>query len=147
MVGEPGGLADWRDLRAVVRTGAPLGDLTTLRVGGAADLLCPVANPDHARRFQAFALENDLPFYARHQIAVIPYQPLKGGLLSGRYRRDKARNEEGLIAGWKPAVTDEDLDKIEALAALAEEAGLALRRIALKARDDVPERPRGLTLH
>ena len=34
-----------------------------------------------------------------------------------------------------------------ALSALAEEAGLALRRIELKARDDVPERPRGLTLH
>jgi aryl-alcohol dehydrogenase-like predicted oxidoreductase len=75
--------------------------------------------------------ENDLPFYARHQIAVIPYQPLKGGLLSGRYRRDKARNEEGLIAGWKPAVTDEDLDKIEALAALAEEAGATLAEYAL----------------
>lgn len=34
-----------------------------------------------------------------------------------------------------------------ALSALAEEVGLALKRIALKARDDVPERPRGLTLH
>lgn len=64
-------LKDWRDiigtlpedLRAVIRTGAPLGDLTTLRVGGAADLLCPVANPEHARRFQAFALDRDLPFF------------------------------------------------------------------------------------
>jgi hypothetical protein len=33
------------------------------------------------------------------------------------------------------------------LSALAEEVGLALRRIALKAREDVHDRPRGLTLH
>lgn len=64
-------MKDWRDiiaglpadLRASVRTGAPLGDLTTLRVGGEADLLCQVANPEHARRFQAIALGNDLPFF------------------------------------------------------------------------------------
>ena len=51
------------DLRTVVRPAAPLDALTTLRVGGPAALLCPVANPVHAQRFQAFARDHDLPFF------------------------------------------------------------------------------------
>jgi UDP-N-acetylmuramate dehydrogenase len=49
------------DLRAVVRTGVPLRDLTTLRIGGPAELVCPVRNADDARRFQAFAARHDVP--------------------------------------------------------------------------------------
>jgi UDP-N-acetylmuramate dehydrogenase len=51
------------DLRPLVRPAAPLDALTTLRVGGPAALLCPVANPEQAQRFQAFARENDLPVF------------------------------------------------------------------------------------
>ena len=42
------------DLRELRPAGAcPCSDLTTLRVGGPAALVCPVRNPEQARRFQA----------------------------------------------------------------------------------------------
>ena len=34
--------------------------------------------------------QNDLDFCAKHGIATTPYQALQGGLLTGKYRRDKA---------------------------------------------------------
>ena len=48
-------------LRDLVRTDVPLRDLTTLRVGGPASLLCPVRNADDARRFQEFAHRHATP--------------------------------------------------------------------------------------
>ncbi len=50
-------------LRAAALRDVPLRELTTLRVGGPAELVCPARNPDDARRFQAFAAERDLPFF------------------------------------------------------------------------------------
>lgn len=49
------------DLRAAVRRDVPLRELTTLRVGGPAELVCPARNPEDAKRFQAFAAECGLP--------------------------------------------------------------------------------------
>ncbi len=47
--------------RDLVQPGVSLRGLTTLRVGGPAALVCPVHNPEQARRFQALATENDIP--------------------------------------------------------------------------------------
>ncbi len=47
--------------RDLVQPGASLRELTTLRVGGPAALVCPVHTPDQARRFQAVASEAGLP--------------------------------------------------------------------------------------
>ena len=52
-----------RDLQSQVRQAVPLNSLTTLQVGGAASVLCRVNNPDQAVRFQALALERQIPFF------------------------------------------------------------------------------------
>jgi len=52
-----------RDLQSQVRQSVPLNSLTTLGVGGPASILCRVGNPDQAVRFQALALERDIPFF------------------------------------------------------------------------------------
>lgn len=50
------------ELRAGLRRDVPLRDLTTLRVGGPAAVVCPVHNPEQALRFQAAAAGADLPW-------------------------------------------------------------------------------------
>ncbi len=47
----------------LVRPGVRLCELTTLRVGGPATLVCPVHNPEQARRFHGLAKENDIPLF------------------------------------------------------------------------------------
>ena len=49
--------------RELVRSGVELRDLTTLRIGGPAALVCPVHNPEQARRFHALGAEYDLPMF------------------------------------------------------------------------------------
>ena len=49
------------ELQDRVRADVPLRELTTLRVGGPAGLLCPVRNADDAHRFQEAAAESGLP--------------------------------------------------------------------------------------
>jgi len=51
------------DLQPLVRLSVPLTNLTTLRVGGPAALLCPILNPEHGQRFQDLAAERDLPVF------------------------------------------------------------------------------------
>jgi UDP-N-acetylmuramate dehydrogenase len=52
-----------RDLQSQVLQSVPLDSLTTLRVGGPASFLCRVGNPEQAVRFQALALERQIPFF------------------------------------------------------------------------------------
>jgi aryl-alcohol dehydrogenase-like predicted oxidoreductase len=79
-------------------------------------------------------LDADLDFCAAHDIAVTPYQPLQGGLLTGKYRRgaappDDSRGAEKPDWIWK---TDATLfQSLEGLADLAAEAGTNMTRYAL----------------
>lgn len=50
-------------LRDRVRRGVPLRDLTTLRVGGPAALVCPADNPEQARQFHEAARTSGLPLF------------------------------------------------------------------------------------
>lgn len=81
--------------------------------------------------------QNDLPFYVRHNIGVIPLQPLKAGLLSGIYtraHRDRRLNLEQdtqNIPGWTQHPDEAMLDKLEALGALARELEVSLAELAL----------------
>lgn len=50
------------ELRAGVRRDVPLRELTTLRVGGPAAVVCPVHNPAQALRFQSAAAAADVPW-------------------------------------------------------------------------------------
>jgi aryl-alcohol dehydrogenase-like predicted oxidoreductase len=84
------------------------------------------------------AIEHDvLPTCRRHGIGVIPYSPLAGGWLSGRYRKDK--DIQGPASAARPAARFDmsdpanlrKLDAAEQLAQLAEEAEMPLVDLAL----------------
>ena len=84
------------------------------------------------------AIENDvLPTCRRHDIAVIPYSPLTGGWLSGRWRKDVGQQASSR-ANRLPERFDlanpynqHKLDAVEQLARLAEEADLTLIQLAI----------------
>jgi aryl-alcohol dehydrogenase-like predicted oxidoreductase len=83
-------------------------------------------------------IENDvLPVCARYGMAVIPWSPLAGGWLSGRWRKGQ-EPPQSTRADRIPARYDlsrpenqAKLDAADALARLAEDAGLSLIHLAL----------------
>ncbi|GAA0600900.1 aldo/keto reductase [Actinomadura livida] len=89
----------------------------------------------------ARAAEYDvLPTCLRHGMGVLTYSPLAGGWLTGRYRKGRDVEPPGSVARREgfAAVYDATsranaakLDAAEALAVLAEEAGLSLVQLAL----------------
>src|SRR4051794_13784301 len=85
-------------------------------------------------------IENEvLPTCRRYGMAVIPWSPLQGGWLSGRYRKDTdiaapaspARRRLAQRFDLSLPVNQRKLDAAEELAQLAEEAGLTLIQLAL----------------
>src|SRR4051795_3481605 len=84
------------------------------------------------------AVEADiLPTCERHAMGVVSYSPLTGGWLSGRWRRD-AGQQRSSRAGRLPERFDlsdplnqRKLDAAEALAQLADDAGLTLIQLAI----------------
>ena len=88
-------------------------------------------------------IETDvLPTCRRHGIAVLPWSPLAGGWLTGRYRRGQSGPpaHRGTTAMARASVTRFDpsasenerkIDAVEALVALAEEAGISLIELSL----------------
>jgi aryl-alcohol dehydrogenase-like predicted oxidoreductase len=84
------------------------------------------------------AIEHDvLPTCQRYGIGVIPYSPLAGGWLSGRYRKDA--DTQGPASPARPAArfdisdpaNQRKLDAVEQLTQLAEETGTTLVQLAL----------------
>ena len=84
-------------------------------------------------------IERDvLPTCLRQGMGVIPWSPLAGGWLSGRYRKDGDQPSSSRRAAMLPArfdMSDPDnirkLDAVEALAQLADEAGMTLIELSL----------------
>jgi aryl-alcohol dehydrogenase (NADP+) len=81
------------------------------------------------------AIEADvLPTCRRHGMGVLTWSPLSGGWLTGKYRRG-APPPPGSRAVTNPDHFDADnpakLDAVEALAALADDAGLPLAHLSL----------------
>jgi aryl-alcohol dehydrogenase-like predicted oxidoreductase len=78
--------------------------------------------------------QHDLPFCQRHGIGVTPYQPLQGGLLTGKYKRNESA-PDGSRGAEKPQWlwdrTDDLYDKLEALQALAVELDVPPAQFAL----------------
>ncbi|WAZ19074.1 aldo/keto reductase [Streptomyces cinnabarinus] len=78
-----------------------------------------------------------LPVAQRYGLAVIPWSPLAGGWLTGRYRTGRPQPESSRAAR-QPGRFDVDsaesaakLEAVEALAVLAEQAGITLIELAL----------------
>ncbi|MEH0580539.1 aldo/keto reductase [Streptomyces sp. B21-108] len=77
-------------------------------------------------------VEADLiPACLRHGIGLLPYYPLANGLLSGKYRRGE-QPPAGSRLSWRQGwLTDEALDRVEALTAYGAERGLTLLQVAV----------------
>jgi aryl-alcohol dehydrogenase-like predicted oxidoreductase len=83
-------------------------------------------------------IENDvLPTCQRNGMGVIPWSPLAGGWLSGGYRKDaelpKSRRAERIPSRYDMSLpgNQRKLEAADALAKLAEEAGITLIEMAL----------------
>ncbi|MFZ1927477.1 MAG: aldo/keto reductase [Solirubrobacteraceae bacterium] len=83
-------------------------------------------------------IENDvLPSAQRHHMGVIPWSPLAGGWLSGRYRKDveipTSRRAQMIPARYDMSIpaNQRKLDAADALGRVAEEAGISLIEMAL----------------
>jgi aryl-alcohol dehydrogenase-like predicted oxidoreductase len=78
-----------------------------------------------------------LPVCERYGMAVIPWSPLAGGWLTGRYRKgmEPPQSSRAERIPWRYDLTlpenQRKLDAAEALAVLAEEAGMTLIQLAL----------------
>lgn len=92
-----------------------------------------------------------LPVCERLQIAFVPYFPLASGLLSGKYRRGVAAPEGSRLATvphLAKALTEQNLDTVEALRGFAESNGHTLLELAMSwllARPAVPSIIAGAT--
>jgi aryl-alcohol dehydrogenase-like predicted oxidoreductase len=81
--------------------------------------------------------EDVLPTCARHGMGVIPWSPLAGGWLSGRYRKGaeapSSTRAERLPQRYdlSDPANQRKLDAADALGALADEAGLSLVELAI----------------
>src|SRR5256885_14424755 len=82
-------------------------------------------------------VENDiLPTCMRYGMGVIPWSPLAGGWLSGRYRKDdypSSRRAQLVPRRYDMSLpgNQRKLEAADALAGVAEEAGISLIHIAL----------------
>jgi aryl-alcohol dehydrogenase-like predicted oxidoreductase len=84
------------------------------------------------------SVENDvLPTCQRHRMGVIPWSPLAGGWLSGRYRKDAAvpqsHRAERIPARYDMSLPGNQakLEKADALARLADDAAMSLIEMAI----------------
>ena len=85
-----------------------------------------------------------LPMARTYSMGVIPWSPLAGGFLTGKYRPDggpaDARFEQGRRRGQtpKPLQSEAAYDAVEGLAAIAEQKGCNLGQLALAWCRDQP---------
>ncbi|MBC8357149.1 MAG: aldo/keto reductase [Planctomycetes bacterium] len=78
--------------------------------------------------------QNDLPFCERHAIGVTPYQPLQGGLLTGKYKRGNEPPVDSRVAEkpeWMWPLDDLLFDRLESIEALAKEIQSPFAQYAL----------------
>lgn len=72
-----------------------------------------------------------LPMAQEMGLGVTPWSPLKGGILTGKYSRDKIKQEQGRGAAWERKIDDRAFDIIDALSEVAEDAGCTPAQAAL----------------
>lgn len=75
-----------------------------------------------------------VPLALDQECSILVWSPLAGGLLSGKYRRDKDASEGRHVEGWdEPPVRDPDklYDTIDVLVEIAEEHGVSAAQVSL----------------
>lgn len=81
------------------------------------------------------ALEKLLPLCAKEKIAVVPYQILQGGLLTGKYRRGNPPPEgsrKAEKASWMWEFSDEVMDQVEAVRTEAEKEKISMTQYVVR---------------
>ena len=110
------------------------------RAAGRAELLRTVPITSVQPRYNLLfrANERDLfPLCLEEGIGVIPYNPIAGGLLSGKHRRDEDAPDGRFTLGTAGALYrdrywhDREFDTVDALRSLADKAGISLVHLAL----------------
>ncbi|MBC8031612.1 MAG: aldo/keto reductase [Pyrinomonadaceae bacterium] len=79
-------------------------------------------------------LEHELlPLCREEGLGLLPWSPLSGGFLSGKYQRDNAKPEGARRSGFDFPPIDEarGFDAVEALDALAKQKGASVAQVAL----------------
>lgn len=80
-------------------------------------------------------IENELvPLCQKYGLAIIPWSPLAGGVLAGRYKSLEDIPEDSRASRWdffRSRVTKKGLDVTRAVDAMARERGLTLTQMAL----------------
>lgn len=77
---------------------------------------------------------HDLAFCQRHSIGVTPYQPLQGGLLTGKYSRETTPPEDSRAAekpAWMWEFDEALFDRLEKIQNLADEISVSPAQYAL----------------
>ncbi len=72
-----------------------------------------------------------LPVAQRYGMGALVWSPLAGGLLTGRYRKDRPNDTYRAKYGFKHLTDERRLDAVERLLPVAEEAGLKPAHMAL----------------
>jgi aryl-alcohol dehydrogenase-like predicted oxidoreductase len=96
--------------------------------------LAPVVSSQIPLSILQRAFHNDLPFCAEKDICVTPYQPLQGGLLTGKYRRGEeppADSRGSEKPEWLWDRSDQLMDQLEGLEAIAAGAEISMASLAL----------------
>ncbi|MEJ6739535.1 MAG: aldo/keto reductase [Actinomycetota bacterium] len=92
-----------------------------------------ISAQNHYNLIERTAETDVLPACERFGLGQLPYFPLASGLLTGKYQRGVAAPADGRIAAWHmdAMLSDANFDKVEAIAAFANERGLSLLQVAL----------------
>jgi aryl-alcohol dehydrogenase-like predicted oxidoreductase len=72
-----------------------------------------------------------VPAALKYGIGIVPYYPLAGGVLTGKYLRDEPAPPGTRMAGRQDELTDELFDRIEALDTFARERDRSLLDVAI----------------
>jgi aryl-alcohol dehydrogenase-like predicted oxidoreductase len=92
-----------------------------------------VALQSHYHMLERGVEQEVLPYCRAHQVGFIPYFPLAGGFLTGKYKRGQpapagSRGESSSYV--QQYMTEANYDKVEKLSAWAEKRGRALNELA-----------------
>ena len=92
-----------------------------------------ISAQNHYNLIERTAESDVLPACERFGLGQLPYFPLASGLLTGKYQRGVAAPADGRIAAWHmdAMLSDANFDKVETIAAFANERGLSLLQVAL----------------
>lgn len=72
-----------------------------------------------------------VPAAAHYGLGVLPYFPLANGLLTGKVRRGQQPPEGSRLAARRDYITDQKLDKVEALIGWANEHSVTILEVAI----------------